>query len=428
MISRGKWLLPVLIFIISFCIFNIGLRYVGCGDTQPNELLPISFIREGNLDFNEFFSDYKDLPYGFRNIRGNIISAYPIVTGILSIPVYLVAHILRIDLFKERYILAMLSSSLISSLSVVFMYLALKQICKQKAAVSFSLIYAFATSVLSVASRGLWSHTASIFFITMTLYLLSNQKKESVKYSGFSLGMAVWSRPANMLIFLPLAIYIFLTHRRYFKWFLLFASIALILLSIYSQIYLGSIIALGQAQDISGFNGRFLSGLLGLLISPSRGLLVFSPIFIFACGYLFYMLFSKNAPAVYRYLGISVVLTVLLYSKWGMWWGGQSFGYRLLTDISPILIVFLAIAWEKIIVRFRYLKIIFIILLLVSVYNHLLGAFIFPAGFNFSPDLIDEHPERLWDFKDTQITRCTNKLFKRGILPMFRQFLEDVRR
>ena len=45
--------------------------------------------------------------------------------------------------------------------------------------------------------------------------------------------------------------------------------------------------------------------------------------------------------------GPGTILLLMLYSKWLMWWGGWSFGYRLLIEMLPGLMILLAIFWEK---------------------------------------------------------------------------------
>ncbi|MCK5706652.1 MAG: hypothetical protein KAI43_03280 [Candidatus Aureabacteria bacterium] len=170
--------------------------------------------------------------------------------------------------------------------------------------------------------------------------------------------------------------------------------------------------SLGQVQGIKSFYGHFWIGLAGLLISPARGILVFSPIFIFSFIYLFYILFTKKHDPIFKYLAVSVILLIILYAKWGMWWGGWTFGYRLLIELIPPLILFLALFWEDLIEKKLYLKRIFFVSLLLSIYIHSLGAFIYPSDFNYAPNNIDQHQERLWYIFDTEITRCTLRFFK----------------
>ena len=94
----------------------------------------------------------------------------------------------------------------------------LTKICKKRiTAILFSLIYAFTTSVWSITSRGIWQHGPSLLFITISLSILFSKKENLIPYSGFFLGMAVFNRPTNMLIALPLTIYVFLYHKIYIK-------------------------------------------------------------------------------------------------------------------------------------------------------------------------------------------------------------------
>ena len=55
----NKFTIAILLFLFTLLIFNIKFRYVGSGDTKPNELLPISIIYERDFDFNEFVSEQR---------------------------------------------------------------------------------------------------------------------------------------------------------------------------------------------------------------------------------------------------------------------------------------------------------------------------------------------------------------------------------
>jgi len=256
----------------------------------------------------------------------------------------------------------------------------------------------------------MFQHGPSLLFITISLFLIFSRNKKAIPYVGFFLGMAVFNRPTNVLIALPLTIYIYFNHRDNFIRYLLLAGIPLAFLCLYSQIYFGNITSLGQGYSVRYLTGNIFEGIFGILISPSRGLFVFSPIFIFSFYYLFKTLASTEIDSLYKYLAAAVIALVLLYAKWPMWWGGHGFGYRILIEISPMLIIFLAKSWEKVINIKYYLKVTFICFSLFAFYVHFIGAFYFPSGFNRYPGDVDHYPERLWDLKDTQISRCT-KIF-----------------
>ena len=85
-----------------------------------------------------------------------------------------------------------------------------------------------------------------------------------------------------------------------------------------------------------------------------------------------------------------------------MWWGGWSFGYRLLIEVTPFLAVFLAMTYEHWIAPHRRLQFIFYSTAVISFYIQFLGATFYPTDWNRRVD-IDRHPERNWDWHDSEL-------------------------
>jgi hypothetical protein len=112
--------------------------------------------------------------------------------------------------------------------------------------------------------------------------------------------------------------------------------------TVYSAVYLGNFLAFGQAYRAGGFSGRFFAGLAGLLASPSRGLFVFSPVLLASVAGA--ILAWRSKPELLRYLATGTI-SVLLYSCWGEWWGGSTFGYRIILEVAPALVLLLPLAW-----------------------------------------------------------------------------------
>ena len=410
---KKKHIIPILLFLFTFLVFNIGFRYQSTGDVRPNELLPISLIYERDFDFNEFVDGNTDSLYWFQNNNGKILSNYPIVPGLLNLPVHLIAFIFGVNLLENNFLLSTISASWISSLSVAFMYLCLVKICrKRRNAVLFALIYSFATPVFSTVSRGTWQHAPSLLFLTISLLILLSKNKHNIPYSGFFLGMVLFNRPSNIMIILPLIIYTFFEYREQFKKYILFMAVPLIFMSLYIADYWHptslSIELIYPIENQVDFRGNFFSGLLGQLISPSRGVLIYTPLFIFSFIFLFYSLISKKIDLIYKYLAISAIFLILVFS-W-KWWAGWTFGYRYLIELIPLLIIFLAFFYERVIQKNKYLKIIFMLFLFISMYIHFLGAYYYPCGFDYFPNDINHNTERLWHIKDSQIILCTKKM------------------
>jgi len=403
----------LLLFVIPFSIYIAGFRYVASGDTEASELLAVSLIREGNFDFNEFFDDGEEPGYSFTWSGERLINLVPVVTGMMNVPVFLGAEIMGIDLEENLLKLNKITMSLLAALSTVFMFHILLRIGQEPGrAFLLSFVFAFGTLVWSVGARGSWQHGPSIFFLCTALLLLFSERKASFAWTGFFLALMCVNRPVNALIVLPVYVYI-LVHRR--KWFipvLLTSLIPLAFLIWYSLEYWGSIFSLGQGQG-SKFTGNPIVSIPGMLISPARGLLVFSPVFIFSAIYMARDVFRKGGVTLYRYFASGLLITLVCYSFWERWSGGHCFGYRYLSEFIPILIIFLAESWKRYVQPRKWSRALFFFLFAVSVYFNFLGAFMYPSGFDIEPNNTDFHPERLWHVHDTELTRCTGMLFDR---------------
>jgi len=415
-----------LLFATTFVVFFAPLRHGGTGDTVPAQLLPISILFEGNFDFNEFVcpadaagraSDYDalrctaPLPYYFGVVDGRVVSNYPIVPGLLNVPVHAGAVLLGVNVARHSVTLSMLTAALVTAGSVAFMFLVLAEVARERStALLGALVYAFGTVVWSVAARGLWQHGPSLLLLNAALYLLVRRGGErAIPWAGLLLGLAVFNRPANALLAAPLAVYVLLHHRREALRFCAMAAVPAVAMLVYSMVVLKSWTSLGQGQDMVA-GARPLEGLLGILFSPARGLFVFSPILLLGLVRLPRVISGRARHPIAVYLLAGTAALIGLHAVWHIWWGGHSFGYRLLAEAVPFFILLLAVAWEETLRRSRLFVGLTAVLLAVSVYIHFLGAFVAPCGFDSSPNFIDYHPERLWQIHETELIRCTRAL------------------
>jgi hypothetical protein len=154
-------------------------------------------------------------------------------------------------------------------------------------------------------------------------------------------------------------------------------------------------------------DGKFWAGLSGLLLSPARGLLVYSPVFLFLIPAV-YLWFRKTPARGREVYVISLsfsIAHILLYAKWPCWWGGVCFGARFITDVVPCLVI-LSIPVIPILERNKPVKVAFAALFIASVYVQFLGAFNYPhSEWDAKPVSVDQRPQRLWDWRDNPIGR-----------------------
>jgi hypothetical protein len=378
---------------------------------------PITILKSGRLDFTALFPPGAALPYSFRRVNGRIISFYPIAAGLLNVPVFAVAHLVGYDIEAHRLGLSLISAAGIAALSASFLYLALVAICRRHAtAVLFTLVYTFGTEVFSVVCRGLWQHGPSLLFINASLALLLSRRSRLVALSGLTLGLAVAARPTDLLLALPLAVWV-VRHERTAWWpFAGWAALPAAATMAYSAAFLDSPFKPGQYHGA----GRFFShpsfeAVAGLLVSPSRGLFVFDPIFLFAFALLFRPPGDPRVRSLLAHAALFVPLLVGLISFWHNWWGGHSFGYRIMCDVIPVFVLALAVVWEELLDGRPVLRASFLALVVFSVGVHALGAFV-PSGFNYTPDNVDEHTGRLWDVRRSEIPLAVQRFLDLSLL------------
>jgi hypothetical protein len=400
------------LFLVPFLIYLEGFHYAGSGDTQPAELLPVTLLRDGNLDFREFVDPAQTLPYAYQERLGRVVSIYPILPGLLNVPVYAAARAFGVDVYAERIRLSMISAALVSALSVAFLFLALDRLVRRRStAVFLSSAYALGTCVWSVASRGMFQHGPSLLLQSIALWLLARGDGASVAWSGLFLGLAVANRPTNLLVAIPLAALVLWKHRDRTLAFSALAAVPLVLRAMYARVYWGSAFSMAQADPfpaVSNFGGNAARGLAGLLVSPSRGLLVYSPIFLFVALAIRPAWRSRRQQPLFLALLAGALAILLVTSKWTIWWGGHSYGYRLLIEMLPALILLLALAWEDAVRERPAWRAAFFACLAWSVFLQAFGARHQPTGFN---EKMDEDPSVLWSPSESDVARAFRSAF-----------------
>jgi hypothetical protein len=156
---------------------------------------------------------------------------------------------------------------------------------------------------------------------------------------------------------------------------------------------------------ITGMLGR----LAGILFSPARGLLVYVPVVLVPL-YLVARHWPRLPQRKLAALAVAAISSTLVtLACWRVWWGGWSYGPRLLVETVPwfALLTILGIkAFLEDAELTRNGRTVFIgaavLLLTLSVTMNAAGALSrLPGTWNATPD-IDTHPERIWDWRHPQ--------------------------
>jgi hypothetical protein len=171
--SRSQWRDAFFLLLLLFVVYNANLRLIRIDDSLPDRLLPFSLLIDHSFALDAWIKPY--LPgargphgiYYARIVGGHWLSAYPVATPLVILPLYVVPawwlsrqHLdpSSSDLVLQTVIDTMekLSASLLAALSGVVLYLSLRRVASRSAALAISLIYAIASSTWTISSQALW--------------------------------------------------------------------------------------------------------------------------------------------------------------------------------------------------------------------------------------------------------------------------------
>jgi len=357
-----------------------------------------SLRRDGSLalDSERYYllpSVRTDRPGGERQYVGTFGPG----AGLTALPVFAVLHLVIGDLADHPRLLwygaKFVASALVAG-SVAFVFLSARQYTTPRRALLIASAYGLGTCVWAVSSQTLWQHGANEFFLALGTYFLTRigPQRHHAACCGVAYALAVACRPTSAILVLAVGAYLLLTNRNALVFYAMAGLPIAIALGAYNWYYLGSPFRFGQtvraawvAQYKTGseevWQTPMWRGAAGLLLSPSRGLLVYSPFMIFAVWGAI-RAWRRGAIPVLRPLSLAVLVLWGIAFKWFDWWGGWCFGYRPIVDTMPLLALFLIPVIDRIVLR-RPAMIGFSVLLSWSLLVQVVGAFAYDVtGWN----------------------------------------------
>jgi hypothetical protein len=156
-----------------------------------------------------------------------------------------------------------------------------------------------------------------------------------------------------------------------------------------------------SSQIFGSWLSPFPISFLGVWFSPSKGILIYSPIFLVSV-FGFYIAMKKGWKENFQYLiyFLIIFLHTLIISLWKHWYGGYSFGYRMSSDIIPYLII-LMVPFMKSSLYDRH-RVLFGVLLTFSVFVQIFGIIFFDGIWHAAYDNGFRNTSWLWSIKDSE--------------------------
>lgn len=437
-----SWLAPAFLFAFTFLVY-VASPIATPFDSRWTVYTALSLIREHNADLNEFDSALRRdnyyaieciLPGGKRLYPisdsaqcpgGRLYNFYPIAVPMLVAPFAAVLSkalplfaplarglppgprrsLLEGDLSAASMPVELILASMIAALAAVVVYLFVVRRAAPRTAVLMALIFAFATPAWSTGSRALWMHGFSMLLLPAGLLLILRSRWLA---AGAVFALAFYVRPTNAV---PLAFAALWSAWSGRQQALRFAAGALPVAAVFTFLslstygtWLAPYFFVQRAATASlAIHPRLGEALLGNLLSPARGLFVFSPVFVFSIYGIWRWVRDKETRRTGAWLAAVTLTHYLLISSYEDWFGGHSYGPRYFSDLSSLLTLALVPAWQTL---RKPARLVFCAALAVSVFVHARGAWCWPCvEWNSHPVPVERSQHRLWDWSDLPFLR-----------------------
>lgn len=403
-IPGGDVTVALLVFVCSLGAYLANGDFLPCSDATATTYLAHQLI-DGEVTFTPedapaFFLVTEDGPvkrgsYLVPTADGRFANTFGFGTAVTALPVFVAARVVVGELdHAALWMSGKIAASIMTAGSVAFVFLAARRLGPRSHALIAAAGYGLGTCVWTLSSQALWQHPANALALAAGAFLFVRgwrppdgaSPTRSFIAAGVALSWAVACRPTSLLVIAAAAGALAVYRRRDVLPFLAATLPVGAVIAAYNGLMFGSPLRFGQTVHTatsaeylvrkgvdSPWTWQLWDGAAGLLISPSRGLLIYSPFLVFALLGLV-RAFREDAWRPLRGLGVAVVALWLVAFAWFDWWGGWSYGYRPLVDTMPLLCLFLVPALGPI-CRVPALRVAFAIALLVGIGVQALGAF-----------------------------------------------------
>jgi hypothetical protein len=424
---RSNGQAAAILFGCLLLLYNANGREIATYDSQPSKYAARELLQRGTITLNHVVGTTPQLleraPF-VAAADGNYRSAYSptpvLLAAALAAPFYQLG-ILDIRAPLAPPTIAKIAASTLTAAAVALLFLTASHWTSRPRAIWIAAATGTGTGYWTTASQTLWQHESAALGLALALWAFARPTPidnwRGALLFGTGLGIAGTSRAQLSVAIFVLVAGLFVRTRLKLAAigagvvFCFAAALLVTNLRWFAHPFGAMPMLESLHPSVHATEGSFrlgLDGHAGLLVSPSRGLLIFSPIVLVALAGLPLAAKSRMRSPVW-WCGLAAVCQYLFYGSYTVWWGGHTYGPRYMLDTLPLLVpvagLLLASVHPGAIARS-----IAAVALAWSVLVAATGAFCYPhERWNTDPADVDRNHERLWDWRDTQIRRCWNR-------------------
>ena len=312
-----------------------------------------------------------DMPYHFirhplrpdTGVPQKVYYGYPLGSTVLSLP--WVRHYVRdrgltmiqpngVPSYAIEGEVQLRVASRVAALTVVLFYVMCRSLCRPAVAFLIAAGFAFASPVWSTLARALWSHTWMVFWLSAAVVLLLTARRvkepswRTDALLGLGLGTALFwmtfCRQHAVFSAAAIGLYLLIHHRLLLAFTIACGGAWAAGLVAFSTHVFGTTIppSVYAASTIDGHD--VLNRFGWLMVSPSRGLLVFCPYLLVVGAMLLGFRKHLTDAGVLLPVAVAVGAHTAVFSAYNGWHAGYSYGPRYFCDVLPWFVLGTAVA------------------------------------------------------------------------------------
>jgi hypothetical protein len=427
----GIWATAAGLCLALFVVYNANGREIASYDSLPTKLTARELLLRRTLNLNHEVGAMPALAKRWGFVVGDdgcyrsVYSPAPAIMAAVVTWPFSKMGVVDLQAPRAPALMAKVTASLLVALAAALAFVSARQRLPQGRAILLAIGLGLGTGYWSMASQTLWQTETAVFGLALAVVAFAAPRDQvdtrAAIAIGVGLGLAGVARPqlAPMVAVLLAGTWVRATPRPAVvaTAIVLASGVALCAANLrwFGDPLGAQVLLQGVSSQIHGTRSTFVlgpAGFAGLLVSPSRGLIVFSPVVLVAFAGIRRAI-SEGWRSPLPWCVLAITAQYVLYGSYAVWWAGHTYGPRYLIDVLPVAVPLAAVAMRAPRLG-RVGRIAAGIALAWSIAVAATGAFCYPHElWNSDPEDVDRDHSRLWSVSDNQIVRC----WKAGLSP-----------
>jgi hypothetical protein len=368
--TRLQWEMVLAVFVIATVVFAVS-PVVTNYDSFATFPTAVSIVNRHTLSLDAYqHVQVLTRSYTVARTNGHLLSAYPWAVGLFAIPAAIVIDLVHLvggpsadsiaaNQSQLGALIQLWTASVVTGMACATLaLLAYRRLhgpakARRHWALFCGLAFAFATSAWSTASRALWQHGPSLLFLAIALVALDHLFPKNTEdhapptgsmwapaVAGLALAAAVTMRPTNAVaLVLATILVLWKTSGRTRAAFVVGAVVVFVPWTLITAHFYGTPLQPYLDGNQVGLSSTFFESVAAQLVSPSRGLLVFSPIVLVAVVGLVIARRRRTLTPLEVLSAAAIPCSLAAIALFPIWWAGTSFGPRFMTETLPFFFV-----------------------------------------------------------------------------------------